>query len=457
MFCDQVSNLSSSSMSASPLNKSVWLSPMAAKKDCRMKDKSKSYNNPKSIAILYMQHADLAVQFWWVYFCLFRLKPADLPGPFLFQQTLSPQILAGEICRFCFPPGTSAGFGWNLQKSRPDFWKGTSARSILEANELICGGFGSRQGRFLRISFEPADLWTIIHGNLICPLSKARKTITLTEFQSWKWNLFRHKPIESATSLPKADPHKFENPLSNGSHKDKVPKRNLPPSPPGAFYLAFYLANLLAFYLAFNLANILALYLIYHLAFYLAYLLAFYLAYLPAFYLAYLLAFYLTCYLAFYLAYLLAFYLAVEVQRCSLSSEGPRLRSSSAHWARRVPGWGPAVLTELGRSQVEVQRCSLNSAGPRLRSSGAHWARQVPGRGPAVPTTCGSWRRGRKWTWEWRQRWWRRRRRTRRRRKSRRRRRRTTLITSNNPHLAGGENMYTHVYLYIYKSMCIYI
>jgi len=32
--------------------------------------------------------------------------------------------------------------------------------------------------------------------------------------------------------------------------------------------------------------------------------------------------------LAFYLAYLLAFYLAVEVQRCSLSSEGPRLRSS---------------------------------------------------------------------------------------------------------------------------------
>ena len=33
---------------------------------------------------------------------------------------------------------------------------------------------------------------------------------------------------------------------------------------------------------------------------------------------------------------------------------------------------GPAVLTELGRAQVEVQRCSLSSAGPRLRSSGAH-------------------------------------------------------------------------------------
>ena len=33
---------------------------------------------------------------------------------------------------------------------------------------------------------------------------------------------------------------------------------------------------------------------------------------------------------------------------------------------------GPAVLTELGGSQVEVQRCSLSSDGPRLRSSGAH-------------------------------------------------------------------------------------
>ena len=37
----------------------------------------------------------------------------------------------------------------------------------------------------------------------------------------------------------------------------------------------------------------------------------------------------------------------VAVQRCSLSSEGP--------------GSGPAVLTELGGSQVEVQRCSLSS------------------------------------------------------------------------------------------------
>ena len=174
----------------------------------------------------------------------------------------------------------------------------------------------------------------------------------------------------------------------------------------------------------------------------LANLLAFYLTYLLAFYLAYLLAFYLACYLAFYLAYLLAFYLAVEVQRCSLSSEGPRLRSSGAHCARRVPGWGPAVLTELGGSQVEVQRCSLSSEGPRLRSSGARCAQtlavevqQWPLRAE-VGEELGEELARRKWTWKWRQKWWRR---TRRRR--RRRRRRTTLIKSNNPHLAGGEKM----------------
>ena len=67
----------------------------------------------------------------------------------------------------------------------------------------------------------------------------------------------------------------------------------------------------------------------------------------------------------------------VEVQRRTLSWEGPRLRSSGAHWAGKVPGWGPAVHTELGRSQVEVQRCTLSWAGPRLRSSGAHGARKL--------------------------------------------------------------------------------
>ena len=35
------------------------------------------------------------------------------------------------------------------------------------------------------------------------------------------------------------------------------------------------------------------------------------------------------------------------------------------------------MLTELGRSQVEVQRCSVNSAGPRLRSSSAHCVRKL--------------------------------------------------------------------------------
>ena len=166
-----------------------------------------------------------------------------------------------------------------------------------------------------------------------------------------------------------------------------------------AYLLAYYLANLLGFYLAY----LVAVYLIFYLAFYLAYLLAFYLAYLLAFYLVYL--------LTFYLAYLLAFYLPVEVQQCTLSWEGLRLMSSGAHWAGQVPGWGPAVHTGLGRSQVEVQRCTLSWdgpwltssgdtelarsqvevqwctlswEGPRLRSSGARWAGQVPGWGPSA-------------------------------------------------------------------------
>ena len=81
-----------------------------------------------------------------------------------------------------------------------------------------------------------------------------------------------------------------------------------------------------------------------------------------------------------YLAYLLAFYPPVEVQRCTLSWAGPRLRSSGAHWAGQIPGWGPAVHTGLGRSQVEVQRCTLSWDGPR-------------GWGPAAHTELGSWQR----------------------------------------------------------------
>ena len=103
------------------------------------------------------------------------------------------------------------------------------------------------------------------------------------------------------------------------------------------------------------------------------------------FYLVYLLVFHLR----FYLAYLLAFYLPVEVQQCTLSWEGPRLRSSGAHWAGQIPGWGPVVYTGLGRSQVEVQRCTLSWDGSWLRSSGARWAGKVPGWGPAVPHWAG--------------------------------------------------------------------
>ena len=98
--------------------------------------------------------------------------------------------------------------------------------------------------------------------------------------------------------------------------------------------------------------------------------------------------------------------------------------------------WGPAVPTELGRSQVGP-RCPLGSEGPWLRSSGAHWARKVPGWGPlrsepcgwgpGVPTQIGSWQwrpsSGRSW----------------RTRRGRKRRRRTIVVKSNNPHLAGGE------------------
>ena len=51
------------------------------------------------------------------------------------------------------------------------------------------------------------------------------------------------------------------------------------------------------------------------------------------------------------------------------------------------------MLTELRRSQVEVQRCSLSSEGPRLRSSGAQWAQTLAVEVQPVPTACGSWRR----------------------------------------------------------------
>ena len=54
------------------------------------------------------------------------------------------------------------------------------------------------------------------------------------------------------------------------------------------------------------------------------------------------------------------------------------------------------MLTELGRSQVEVQRCLLSSEGPRLRSSGAQCAQTLAVEVQQCPLradACGSWRR----------------------------------------------------------------
>ena len=56
---------------------------------------------------------------------------------------------------------------------------------------------------------------------------------------------------------------------------------------------------------------------------------------------------------------------------------GPRLRSSGMYWASRVLGWGPALRTEMGRSQVEVQ----------------YWTRKVPGWSPTVRIQLWSCRR----------------------------------------------------------------
>ena len=117
-------------------------------------------------------------------------------------------------------------------------------------------------------------------------------------------------------------------------------------------------------------------YLVYLLVFYLAYLLIYYLTYFLVPYLIYLIIFYLTYFLIFYLIFYLIFFFwhiiwflrssgvywarkaQIEVQWCVLSSVGPR---SVAYWARKVPGWGPVVRTELGRSQIKVQQCVLSS------------------------------------------------------------------------------------------------
>ena len=120
-------------------------------------------------------------------------------------------------------------------------------------------------------------------------------------------------------------------------------------------------------------------------AFFLAYILAFYVA----FYVAYILAVYLAYILAVFLAYILAFHLAAEVQRCPLSSEGPRLRSSSAHCARKM-----------------AKRLAKSWQGGSGRGSGGRGGGGEGGRGEGGGEGGGAG---------------------------------TAVIKSNNPHLAGGE------------------
>jgi hypothetical protein len=61
-----------------------------------------------------------------------------------------------------------------------------------------------------------------------------------------------------------------------------------------------------------------------------------------------------------YVAYLLAFYLAVEVQRCPLSSEGPRLRSRCP-LGSEAGSWGPEVHTALGAWQLRSSHYIINN------------------------------------------------------------------------------------------------
>ena len=94
----------------------------------------------------------------------------------------------------------------------------------------------------------------------------------------------------------------------------------------------------------------------------LAFHLAFNLAYILTFYLTYILAFYLP----FYLAYILAFHLAVEVQQCSLSSGGPRLRPSGCSLRSDPGGWGQAVLTAIQSWRIRLGRSLAKRIGDTL-------------------------------------------------------------------------------------------
>ena len=78
----------------------------------------------------------------------------------------------------------------------------------------------------------------------------------------------------------------------------------------------------------------------------------------------------------------------VEVQRCSLSSDGPRLRSS-----------GGSVSSEGPRLRSSGAHC------PRLRSSGAQCAQTLAVEVQQCPLRAevGEELARRKWTWKWRQ------------------------------------------------------
>ena len=109
-------------------------------------------------------------------------------------------------------------------------------------------------------------------------------------------------------------------------------------------------------------------------------------------------------------------------------------------------GWNSHSRASIGSGHT-LFRSDPASYMKKWKKQFAHWAGKVPGWGPAVHTELGSWRRA-----------WRRvgkaevevevdadmveearRRRRRTRTRMARRRRATTLIKSNNPHLAGGE------------------
>ena len=134
---------------------------------------------------------------------------------------------------------------------------------------------------------------------------------------------------------------------------------------------------------------------------------------------------------------------------------GPRLRSSGAHWAPEVPGWGPAVPTALRPL--------------RLRSSRAHSDRKLAVEVQQCPLRAevgeeiGDELARRRWTWKLMQTWprrnWRRRKRRRRRRRRRRRKRRRRRRRKNSSDKIQQPSPGTWgiIEYYILLHVCIYI